>query len=315
MNLIANEMMKLFKRASTYIMIGFLVLAIVGTGALVKYSENKNESAPENVKWEQSLIEQNKQMEQELQENGNESYQAMLKADIAKNEYRLKHDIPPSEKTNVWSFVNSIVDIVYFISIITITVAAGIVASEFSTGTIKLLLIRPASRAKILFSKYAAVFIFSFSTVLLAFATAFAVGAVLFGFGDAGPYLAYSDGQVIEKSQVGNAFFTYILSSVGLLMLTTMAFMVSAAFRNSSLAIGIAMFLLLMGPNITMLVSMKYEWAKYILFANIDLLSYFNGQPMIEGMTLSFSLIMLGIYFVLFNLIAFLFFTKRDVAA
>lgn len=111
------------------------------------------------------------------------------------------------------------------------------------------------------------------------------------------------------------ALFTYSLSSVGLFMLTTMAFMISAAFRNSSLAIGISIFLLLMGASLTSLLSMKFEWTKYILFANIDLMSYFNGTPFMEGMTLSFSLIVLLVYFVIFHIVAFLFFTKRDVTA
>ncbi|WP_042345942.1 ABC transporter permease [Bacillus massiliigorillae] len=314
MNLIANEMMKLFKRASTYIMIGFLALAIIGAGGLIKYSESTMDPAPKADDWKQSLVEQNKSLKESIKTDDSiyKKYDMEL---LAKNEYRLKHDIPPTTETNVWTFMDGIKIIINFISIITITVAAGIVANEFSTGTIKLLLIRPASRFKILFSKYASVMIFSLSVVLFAFTLAFAVGAVLFGFGDAGPYLAYTDGQVVEKTQIGNVFFLYMMSSVGLFMLTTMAFMISAAFRNSSLAIGIAIFLLLMGPNITQLIAMKYEWAKYILFANIDLLSYFSGHPMVEGMTLTFSIIMLCIYFVLFNLIAFLFFTKRDVAA
>ncbi|MGM9924658.1 MAG: ABC transporter permease [Bacillus sp. (in: firmicutes)] len=315
MNLIANEMMKLFKKTSTYIMLILLALIIIGAGGLMKYAESVVPPVAADNNWQQTLIQTNKEMEAQLKEQQDPFYQDMLKENIAINEYRIKHDIAPSAESNVWTFMNDIVVIVQFISIITITVAAGIVASEFSTGTIKLLLIRPMSRTKILFSKYASVMIFSFSLILFAFSLAFLVGAVLFGFGDAGPYLTFTEGQVVEHTQVGYAFFTYMLSSVGLFMLTTMAFMISAAFRNSSLAIGIAIFLLLMGSNITGLLAMKFEWAKYILFANIDLLSYFNGKPMVEGMTLTFSIIMLAIYFVIFNLIAFLFFSKRDVVA
>lgn len=313
MSLLANELMKLFKRASTYIMLGILALGIIVTGGLMKYSEGAVQSEP-NENWKQELVDDNKQLEQ-IYKDDRSVYRESYKINLEKNEYRIKHDIQPSTSLTVWSFMGGMSDIIQFISIITITVAAGIVAKEFSTGTIKLLLIRPASRVKILLSKYVSVLSFSVFVVLFAFTLAFIVGAVLFGFGDTGPYLAYRGGEVVEVSQIGNMFFTYLLSSVNLLMLTTMAFMISAAFRNSSLAIGLSIFLLLMGPSITQMIAIKYEWAKYILFANVDLLSYFNGYTMVEGMTLSFSIVMLVVYFIIFQAIAFFVFTKRDVAA
>lgn len=336
MKLISNEMMKIFKKASTYIMLGLLTIIIIGSGGLIKYMDSIEEppqnqptveengvsietgAVTANQDWKQELSNQNKMNEEEIKAMDPEtdkSYIDYLKKDIAINEYRLENDIAPNYETNVWSFLNDMASSIPAIAIITITIAAGIVANEFSTGTIKLLLIRPVSRAKILLSKYASVVLFSIIVLLFTFILSFLVGAILFGFGDVGPYLTYSDGQVLERTQIGYAFFKFMLSSIGLFMLTTMAFMISAAFRNSSLAIGISMFLLLMGSSLTMMLAYKFEWAKYIIFANIDLLTYFENGPLIEGMTLSFSIIVLIVYFALFHLVAFLFFTKRDVAA
>ena len=48
-----------------------------------------------------------------------------------------------------------------FIIILILMVASTIVAEEFTTGTIKLLLIKPFSRGKILLSKYLTVILFS----------------------------------------------------------------------------------------------------------------------------------------------------------
>ena len=59
---------------------------------------------------------------------------------------------------------------------------------------------------------------------------------------------------------------------------------------------------------------MKFDWAKYILFANTDLMQYFEGVPMVEGMTLTFSVIMIVSYFILFQSLAYMVFKKRDVA-
>lgn len=61
-------------------------------------------------------------------------------------------------------------------TIFTALVAADSVAGEFTWGTIKLLLIRPWSRSKILLSKYISMVLFSlFSTLLL----------IVFGYGSA----------------------------------------------------------------------------------------------------------------------------------
>lgn len=314
MNLIANEWMKIFKKASTYVMIGFLVIIIAGAGGLIKYIEaNEEQTSDNSTDWKQALIEETEMLKTESAAYQSES--GFYDRHIAINEYRLANDIPPVDEMTAWSFVNEMVPLTNFIAIITITLAAGIVASEFSTGTIKLLLIRPVNRVKILLSKYVTVIIFSIGIILFTLVVSWIVGALLFGFGDVGPHLSYANGEVIERSQLGNALFMYGISSIGLFMLTTMAFMVSAAFRNSSLAIGISMFLLLMGSNITAIIAMKFEWAKYSLFANTNLMAYFDGQPLFPDMTLGFSIAVLIVYFILFNLIAFLFFVKRDVRA
>ncbi len=41
---------------------------------------------------------------------------------------------------------------------------------------------------------------------------------------------------------------------------------------------------------------------------------YINGSPLFEGMSLGFSIAVLAVYYVLFMAIAWVFFTKRDVA-
>jgi ABC-2 type transport system permease protein len=44
-------------------------------------------------------------------------------------------------------------------------------------------------------------------------------------------------------------------------------------------------------------------------------MQYVEGTPMVEGMTMTFSIIMLLVYFVIFQFLAFIVFKKRDVAA
>ena len=138
---------------------------------------------------------------------------------------------------------------------------------------------------------------------------------ILFGTPEiAVPYLNYFDGEITEQSFALHLVILYVMKSINMVMLATMAFMISAVFRNSSLAIGLSILLMFTGAELTGLLAMKFEWAKYILFANTDLMQYFEGVPMVEGMTLTFSMIMIVSYFILFQSLAYVVFKKRDVA-
>lgn len=315
MKLVTNEMIKIFKKVSTYIMIGIVALIIFGVGGLYKYIDVTEGPAETDPNWKQTLQEENKMNQENLTQVTDERDKNYMERSIAINNYQIENNIAPQYGTDTWSFMYDMAMMINFLSIITITVAAGIVANEFSTGTIKLLLIRPVSRLKILLSKYASVILFSGIIIAFTFVLSLIVGAILFGFGDVQPHLVYQDGKVIEQSQFVASMINFFFSSIGLFMLTTMAFMISAAFRNSSLAIGISIFLLLMGTSLTQMLSYKFDWAKYILFANLDLNSYIQGMPFMSGMTMTFSIVVLLIYFVVFHLIAIVFFTKRDITA
>ena len=164
-------------------------------------------------------------------------------------------------------------------------------------------------------AKYLSVLVFSFLTFLTVLVLSWIVGLVLFGFDGWNPHIVLDKATGLEHVSVIKEIFTnYGFSLVNLLMMATFAFMISSIFRSSALAIGLAIFLMLAGNQIVFFF-MEYDWAKYILFANTDLRQYVNGNiPMIEGMTLGFSITMLIIYYVVFVVLAWAFFTQRDVA-
>lgn len=317
LKLVQNEWIKIFNRIGTYVMIALLVIGVIIIGAFTKVNESKFQNVPE-ADWKAQTAEQIKIYEHDLKEMPDTAIRVKqnIEKDLAISKYRLEHDIAPASGNSGYSFIEDSIPLISVAALFTIVIAAGIVASEFGWGTIKLLLIRPMKRSKILLSKYITVILFGILMLSVIFISSSILGFILFGSGDGtNIYLAYSNGEVVERNMIGHLVNLFILSSVDMVMLTTMAFMISAVFRNSSLAIGISLFLLLMGGNVTMLIASKYEWAKYILFANTDLGQYFYGVPLIDGMTLGFSLIMLLIYFVLFQALAFGIFSKRDVAA
>lgn len=315
--LIINEWVKIFRRPGTYVMIGIVVLFILAFAGIGKYEELNSEPI-NNSNWKLDLETQIENDKQALSEMGetNSNLKMFYEREIAIKAYQLENEMAPQTENYVWSFVNDAQAAISFAGLFTIIIAAGIVASEFSWGTVKLLLIRPLSRSKILLSKYLTVGLFGLLLLAIIYTMSTLVGLLLFGLpSNEVPHLAYVNGEVVERNIAFHLIGQYFLGSIDILMIATMAFMISAVFRNSSLAIGISLFLFFMGGTATMLLAGRFEWTKYILFANTNLSVYFDGVPPIEGMTLIFSVIILIIYFVVFHLIAFSVFSKRDVAA
>ncbi|MHA6252811.1 ABC transporter permease [Oceanobacillus sp. CAU 1775] len=308
--LIQNELIKIYRLKSTIAMYVLLTVIILGAAIIVKtYGEF---TTYEEDTWRQTLEEENAVLiEENIEMPGFEAYNSEI---IERNNYYLENDIKPVSY-GAWQFVMENQMLLSLVSLFTIIVAAGIIANEFRWGTIKLLLIRPISRTKILAAKYCSVLIFSFVTAFVVLALSWLIGGLLLGFDGMNPHLAlYKESGIEYVSIIGEIMTGYGFSLVNLLMMATFAFMISAAFRNSALAIGLAIFLMFAGNQIVFFF-MERDWAKYILFANTDLSQYFNGNtPMIEGMTLGFSVTMLLVYYVIFMALAWAFFTKRDVA-
>ncbi|WP_347548888.1 ABC transporter permease subunit [Pseudalkalibacillus hwajinpoensis] len=312
MNLIQNENMKIYRRVGTWVMLSLVVIAVLITAIFTNMNGSDN-----STEWRTQAQNSIQQSEQTLQDSEGmpKAFRDIQERTIAINEYRLAQDLPPLASDSLWSFMDNSTGIVSLIAIFTIIIGAGIIASEFSWGTIKLLLIRPATRTKILASKFIATLIFALFSLVILYVSSFVIGGLLLGFDSIDqPYLTYSGGEVSETSMAVHYIVEYALASVNLLMMVTFAFMLSSIFRSSSLAIGLSIFLMFTGSQLTFVLS-QYDWVKYILFANTDLSVYFDGSPIVESMTLGFSLVTLTIYFVIFILLSWLLFTKRDVAA
>ncbi|MCQ6278213.1 ABC transporter permease [Bacillus sp. EB600] len=312
--LIQNEWMKIFKRPGTYVMIAILLIVASIFSAIVKFERSGN-NIEENKNWEQILMQENDALKKQLENSNSPQEKQYFQKQIATNAYRINHHIPPEMSYHLWNLVNDTTQLINLAGLFAIIIAAGIVASEFNWGTIKLLLIRPISRWKILLSKYITVLLFAIVMLAILFVYSTAIGYILFGGPDkTSIYLNYYNGTVSEQNMVIHLLINYGLNSINMIMLATMAFMISAVFRNSSLAVGLSIFLMFTGGQLTQLLSLKFSWAKYTLFANTDLMQYFEGTPMVEGMTLPFSIIMLLLYFFIFQFLAFYVFKKRDIA-
>lgn len=295
----------------------YIILAVLVIGGAVIISVyGEDLSKPTGDNWREELQAENESLLKENEEVGeDEGFIITINNDtIAENNYYLEHDIKPVSY-GAWTYVHENQGLLSLVSLLTIIVAAGIVANEFRWGTIKLLLIRPISRSKILLSKYISVLIFAFVTSIFLYVFSFMIGAIFFGIEGANPHILLSTEPGFEYvSIIGDILSTYGYKVINLVMMATFAFMISTVFRNSSLAIGLAIFLMMAGTQIVFIFAER-SWAKYILFANTDLTQYKAGNtPMLEGMTLGFSVSVLVVYYAIFIVLSWIVFTKRDVA-
>ncbi|WP_264373553.1 ABC transporter permease [Paenibacillus psychroresistens] len=305
--------MKIYRRLRTWMLI-LLLIALTSTLLIIIHNETP---ALKDGNWKAEVQEQIADGKSALQSDKNlpEDIKADITDDIKENEYRLSNNLPPSDRS-VWGGVLNAANLIIIVTIFTVVIAADSVAGEFGGGTIKLLLIRPASRSKILLSKYISILIFSVLLLGVLFGSSFLLSGFMEGFKDIGVSHIYTDNEHVihQVSIIGHVIQTYGYNCVDLIMIVTMAFMLSTVFRSSSLAIGISLGLLFVGSGIDELIS-RYSWSKYYLFTNTDLSQYLNDSPRVEGMTLQFSIAVLVVYFLVFNLLSWSLFKKRDVAA
>ncbi|MCH4825362.1 ABC transporter permease [Planococcus halocryophilus] len=311
-NLIWNEQIKLYAQKSTWVMFIAILAIAIGGGLLTKFMGEEADFKEYGDNWRTELQEENAQLLADME--ADEFLQFANPQIIAENNYHLENNLKPRPYDG-WEYVLENSFLSSLISLFTIVVAAGIISNEFKWGTIKLLLIRPISRTKILFSKYVSVLIFALTLLLFLLVTSWIVGAILFGLNGLNPSIVQQ--QVAGFAQtgvIGEIVEGYGLSLVTLVMMATFAFMISAIFRSSGMAIGLAIFLMMAGNAIVAFLA-QYEWSKYILFANTNLKQYMDGgMPLNENMTLTFSVVVLVVYFIVFLGAAWTAFTKRDIA-
>ncbi|WP_088825230.1 ABC transporter permease subunit [Listeria goaensis] len=198
-------------------------------------------------------------------------------------------------------------------SILVAVIASMIVASEFSGGTIKLLLARPYSRSQILASKLAVVILYAVITSIVLFISAFLFSFIL----PSGAYLM----PVSPDSGALNALQSALLllgsNFIMMVVYASIAFLFSAVVRSQALAVGVSLGVLFSGSILSALLPIaieKYDWLKWLIFNLLNLNSAVTGNPIAGDLAIWQIISGLAVYVLIFLGISFYFFRKRDVA-
>lgn len=245
-------------------------------------------------------------------------YQESLK--IANTyKYAIENDIKISQGNDLKGILEDFFsNYELFIVVIIVMIAGSIVSEEFNKGTIKLLLVKPYSRAKILLAKFITtliIIVFAFVSIAL---LQIIVGGILFGFSDLGiPTIAYNfnTNSVMEMNifkYLGIAFLHKIPLYI---LIATIAFAFSTAFTNTPIAIVISLLGYMSTSIINALVSnFKIVFMKFFITPNWDFTQYlFGSLPQFEHISFNFSVIICIIYFLLMIVPTFIIFKKKNI--
>lgn len=213
-----------------------------------------------------------------------------------------------AEGMNYLSFSSMALSILYlFVLIFAIVLGARTITEEFKDGTIKQLLIRPASRSMILLSKYVSIFVVILGVLLFLMLFSLAMGAIIFG----------------GHAQDGVSWMTLLKTCLYklpyLIFFITFSFMIGVVTGSMPLSITISMVANSLGSALTFLGS-KYDWTKYVIFNNLNWQMYEKEPAMNEGigpsfpgMSLSFSITVFAAYIFVFLFVSIFILQKKDI--
>ena len=205
-----------------------------------------------------------------------------------------------------------------FIIVIVIMIAGTIVSEEFNKGTIKLLLVKPYSRNKILLSKFITVLIMIVFSVAVIVGMELIVGGIIFGFDSLSiPILEYNfNTNMLEEINVFAYLGIQILAQLPIIiLLATLSFALSTIFTNAPVAIALPL-LGYMGAAIINQLAIQYNigFLRYFVTLNWDFSQYLYGSmPLMEGLTPIFSAIICIVYFIIMIIPTFVIFKKKNI--
>lgn len=236
------------------------------------------------------------------------------KLDNTANQMTLFETSEP-EQITFWTVFLTSTSLVTVVALLAIVIAGGIVSSEFSQGTVKFLLINPVKRWKILMSKYFTVITVGYIMLCILFVVMIPITGLMLGFdGFSTPYIYVSGGEVKEMPTLLYAAEQYLMKSVEMVVMSTLAFAISSLVRSTALAIGVSVFTMCIGSTVTQLLSqLGQDWARFLVFANTDLASISKGGSIFAQHSLTFAVGVLIAHMVVFLLTAWDGFTKRSV--
>ena len=331
LGLVENEALKILRRKRfRIILIVLAALLCVVVFAQNRQQQQQRRDHPERD-WRAQVEKRASDLERQMNQRRGipEQWKRWMRYESGRLRYYLSRNLNPNELTGpVFTRAFAGVGSVLLIPLLIAVFGADLVSSEFAEGTITLLLTRPVARWKILLSKVVAMILFTTLTLLAAFFLAWTISGVAFGWsgweapiltgfrlGGASPAAGFDLSGVRIVSLWQDTFAAWGLAWFSALAVGSITLLLSVVFRSAAAAMG-TMMATLVGGTILSRVASDWDGAKWFFVTNLPLPDYYAGLPTpFEGMTLTFSALVLLAWALAALTAAFVLFTRRDVTA
>ena len=233
-------------------------------------------------------------------------------------------------ETNYYDYMYFVLELFSIVLIVYgVVLAAGMIASEQTNGTLKMLAIRPYSRNKIALGKLFTTMLFVTIFILLSALISMIIGIIMFS-GEVLPVLAVFNGTSAFVVSPALLFVIYLICLwLKVLLFVLIAFAISTLFRSHAGAVIISVLIYIMTMLATFLAGGQ-NWLKYIPFVNFDLYKYFGGSyilqhnssdilnnlfvsPVFSDTSILYSSIIMAGFIIIMNLIIYGVFKNRDI--
>lgn len=331
--LIENEIIKTFYKKRIHVIAGILLVLI----ALFAYGEHYTLTRTQDRVAEQLGIENAEDWKNiigqqllDLERRLDNPYipdegKASIRVRAEQLRFYLDNDVSPIGSTAA-RFMGQFIEqsIFLFLPLLIILLAGDMVSGEVNAGTVKLILTRPVKRWRILMAKLLALSMLEMFVIFMMALFSYGIAMVVFGYsGFNEPVI--TGFRVVESQLDTSAVKTipqwqYLMMSYAIgyfvaFVIGSLSLMVSVIVRSTSASIGIMMSTLIGGSFLSFFIS-DWKLTRYLFTVNLNLTSYISGSfQIVEGLSMSFStLVLLGWALGAIS-IAFLVFTQKDILA
>lgn len=283
----------------------------------ISYATSYLNEALERYTSNQNIIHEYEKQKEHIHQEKVDYYKSLKIAHLAK--YSIENEVDARNTSNNRGVLMNFYDnFDILIVIIIVMVAGSIVSEEFNKGTIKLLLVRPYKRSKILVAKFISCLIVLMITIVALIGIQYLIGGIIQGFDSTQvPAVVYNyhTNQIETMSLIKHLCLTTLAHLPMLILLMTVAFVCSTIFNNTAVSI-IVPLLGYIGAPILLELAAAYniEWLRFFPTLNWDLIPYlFGGISQYPYTTFGFSMIMNIFYFVIILIPTFIIFKRKNI--
>ncbi|MDD2362883.1 MAG: ABC transporter permease [Oscillospiraceae bacterium] len=249
--------------------------------------------------------------------------------DIKIAQERLSTNSPPVTSDSFLGMLEQSDSSLGLITILMVVYSANLFASEYGSGTIKMLLITPHKRNKIFRAKLGLLLEMSLISMGIVFIISFIINAAFTGFKGIGAMqILYVFGNMIRLPYLLYIFVRYLILMLPVIAYSSLALVLSVITRKSAVSITVTLLLLFTSDLFVMLMTLPnggtaVPGAKFLIFANTSLQYYLPSAQSAYGgmyyftvdetMTLGFSVTVLLVHIICFLWTAHDDFCRRDV--